>query len=412
MSGFLPYFDLTGRNPVVLILSILILIILIILSTIFIELKCKSKKIKKILYIGLLLQIIIVLIDHFIEGVPTIVIDPRVFERLGWFSYENNVNIGRGEYNYWIINPIYKLIKIRVAIIFSAINVFFTILINLNIYTILRKLRIDKNLIEKVIFIIALSPISLIMKAGIQREAVIIVLLSYSIKNFINYSYKKNTLSIILAFFLIGIAAIFHSGVIFLASGYLVYLLDGRSNRIYQYFVLIVIIIIFLVFKDRLLETVGGGNIEQIIEWNNMTFLKEAGSGYLVNISTTSLGQIIVYLPLFIFYFMYSPTPEMIRGILDIATFTLNSSIYIYFTIYGFYLYRKIRKKISYKEKQIIKALMTSLILTIIVFSIGTRNAGTAMRHRDKLIPFLCICFSIIKNREIFERKIANERNN
>lgn len=412
MSGFLPYFDLTGRNPVVLILSILILIILIILSTIFIELKCKSKKIKKILYIGLLLQIIIVLIDHFIEGVPTIVIDPRVFERLGWFSYENNVNVGRGEYNYWIINPIYKLIKIRVAIIFSAINVFFTILINLNIYTILRKLRIDKNLIEKVIFIITLSPISLIMKAGIQREAVIIVLLSYSIKNFINYSYKKNTLNIILAFFLIGIAAIFHSGVIFLASGYLVYLLDGRSQRIYQYFILMIIIIIFLAFKDRLLETVGGGNIEQIIEWNNMTFLKEAGSGYLVNISTTSLGQIFLFLPLFIFYFLYSPTPEMIRGILDIATFTLNSSIYIYFTIYGFYLYKKIRKKFSYKEKRIIKALIISLILTIIVFSIGTRNAGTAMRHRDKLIPFLCICFSIIKNREIFERKIANEKKN
>lgn len=412
MSGFLPYFDLTGRNPVVLILSVLILIILIILSTIFIESKCKNKKIKKILYIGLLLQIIIVFIDHFVEGVPTIVIDPRVFERLGWFSYENNVNIGRGEYNYWIINPIYKLIKIRVAIIFSAINVFFTILINLNIYTILRKLRIDKNLIEKIIFIIALSPISLIMKAGIQREAVIIVLLSYSIKNFINYSYKKNTLSIVLAFFLIGIAAVFHSGVIFLASGYLVYLLDGRSQRIYQYFILIIIIIIFFVFKDRLLETVGGGNIEQIIEWNNMAFLKEAGSGYLVNISTTSLGQIFLFLPLFIFYFLYSPTPEMIRGILDIATFTLNSSIYIYFTIYGFYLYRKIRKKLSYKEKRIIKALIISLISTIIVFSIGTRNAGTAMRHRDKLIPFLCICFSIIKNREIFERKIENEKTN
>ena len=102
----------------------------------------------------------------------------------------------------------------------------------------------------------------------------------------------------------------------------------------------------------------------------------------------------------------------MIRGVLDIATFTLNSSIYIYFTIYGFCLYRKIKNRLSYREKRIINTLGISLISTIIVFSIGTRNAGTAMRHRDKLIPFLCIGFSIIKNREMIERKKKYERTN
>ena len=410
---FGPYFLKANKDTIVLLASIGIIFLLIGFVIFIIELNCKNKKIKNILYLGFFIQLLIAFIDHFIIAFPTIVLDPRAFESLGWYSYLYDVNIGRGEYNYWIINPIYKLLKIRVAIIFSAINIFLTILINLNIYAILKKIKIDMNLIKRILFIITLSPISLIMKVGIQREAIIIVLVSYSLKDFIDYVYQKNILKIILAFALVGIAAIFHSGVIFLACGYLIYLISGRSSKkIYQFFILGLILIIFFIFKNRLLETVGGGNINQIIEWNNMTFLKEAGSGYLTSISTTSLGQIFLFLPLFIFYFLYSPTPDMIRGILDIATFTLNSSIYIYFTIYGIIIYNKVKKRLEYIEKRIIKALTISLISTIIVFSIGTRNAGTAMRHRDKLVPFLCVCFSIIKNREIIERKKINERAN
>lgn len=412
MVSYPPYFVEAGSDPLILILSIGIILVLIGISVTIIESKCKNQNIKNILYLGLLLQLGVVIVDHFIMAFPTIILDPRAFERGGWYSYLYDVNIGRGKYNYWIINPIYKLLKIRVAIIFSAINVFLTILINLNIYNILKRLNINRKLLKQLIFIVALSPISLIMKAGIQREAVIIVLLSYSLKNFINYIYIKKSLNIILAFFYIGMAALFHSGVIFLAGGYLIYLVGGKATKIYQYLIILGILIVFLIFKESLLKTVGGGDVEQIIQWNNMTFLKEAGSGYLTNISTTSLGQIFLFLPLFMFYFLYSPTPEMIRGVLDIATFSLNSTIYIYFTIYGFYLYRKIKNRLFYREKRLIKALTISLVLTVMVFSIGTRNAGTAMRHRDKLVPFLCVCFSIIKNREIIERKKINERAN
>lgn len=412
MVGYPPYFTEAGKEPVILILSIIFLFFFTGISITLVEIKCKNLYVKKIFYVGLLLQIGIILVDHFIMAFPTIILDPRAFERGGWYSYLFNVNIGRGEYNYWIINPIYKLLKIRVAMIFSLLNMLFTVLINLNLYAILKKLKIDKKLLKMLMTIIILSPISLIMKAGIQREAIIILFVSYSLKNFIDYIFNKDILKILKAFIFIGTATIFHSGVLFLASGYLIYLLgDKNSNKIYQYFTLIIMIVVFLIFKDKLLETVGGGNIDYIISWNNYSTLKEAGSGYLTSVSTTSLGQIFLLLPLFMFYFLYSPTPDMIRGVLDIATFTLNSSIFIYFTIYGAIVYKKIKRKLNYREKRIIKSLAISLVSTIIVFSIGTRNAGTAMRHRDKLVPFLAVCFSVIKNREILERK-KNEISN
>ena len=409
MVSYPPYFVEAGSDPLILILSIGIILVLTGISVIVIESKCKNQKIKNILYLGLILQLGVVIIDHFIKAFPTIILDPRAFERNGWYSYLYDVNIGRGKYNYWFINPIYKLLKIRVAIIFSVINVFFTILTNLNILECLNKLKIDKKLIKNLMIIAVLSPISIIMKAGIQREAIIIIFLSYSLKNFLDYSLKKTFSKMIKSFIFIGIAAVFHSGVIFLSIGYLFFLLSGKkSQTIKQIFIFLIAILGFIIFKDQLLEKVGGGDINHIIAMNNMEFLKEAGSAYLTSISTNSLLQIIMYLPLFIFYFLYSPTPDMFRGILDIITFVLNSSIFIYLTIGGYYFYKKNNKNLLKIERKILKAIYISLLATTIVFSIGTRNAGTAMRHRDKLIPFLIISFAIVKNRNIREKD--NER--
>lgn len=407
MVGYPAYFVEAGSDPLILILSILIIIILVVVSAFMIEINCNNKKIKNLFYLGLLLQLGIIIVDHFIIAFPTIEIDPRAFERSGWYSYLFDVNIGKGKYNYWLINPIYKLLKIRVAIIFSVINVIFTIIININMYKILTYLKVEKKMIVQIMTVLVLSPISLIMKAGIQREAIIILLVSYSLKSFIYYTFNKHGINIILAFFTLGLASLFHSGVIFLSCGYLIYLTSGKnSNKTCQYFILIIIFILFFIFKDSLLYKVGGGDIDKILAINNSTTLREAGSGYLKNLTTTSIGQIFLFLPLFMFYFLFSPTPDMFRGGLDIITFALNSTIYIYFIIDSLIIYRRIKRKLSYQEIRIVKALTVSLVFTIMVFSIGTRNAGTAMRHRDKILPFLAVCFTIIKSKDLNRRRI------
>lgn len=402
---FEPYFVEAGKEIAIIILDIVFISFLLCISILTIELNCKKKEIKNILYIGIVLQILIAIVDHFFYAVPTIQIDPRMFERFAWYSYIYDIDLGRGVYSFWILNPVYKLLKIRAAMIFSVLNIFFAVLTNLNIYKILKKLKISFKIIKVLIGISALSPISLIMKTGIQREAIIILLISYSIRNFIEYILDKDSLKMIKAFIFIGIASMFHGGVIFIASGYVIIFFTGKNQKTIQYFLFIIIIILFIFFKDVLLEKVGGGDIDAILAANNRDVLKNAGSGYLKNVSTSNIGEMILYLPLFIFYFLYSPTPDMIRGILDIITFLLNSTIFIYLTIYGYYVYTKVKYNLNFLEKKIVKGLLISLIFTIIVFSIGTRNAGTAMRHRDKIIPILIIIFAILKNKYILLRE-------
>lgn len=412
----MPYYVATNGDIAALLVGILSIVVLIVLSTILINSNIKENSIKKILFLMLFIQIIIACIDNYITIFPLMGFDARAFESLAWFSYENNVNVGRGAYNYYILNPLYKIIKVRSAITIEVLNILFNLLTNLNIYSILKNLKIKKQLLVLLIFIVALSPISLIYRTGVLRESIIIMFISYSLKSFITFMLsKKNNIEALKSFIYIGLGAIFHSGVIFITTGYLIALLSGKKNqKIFQYLILILGAIGFILFKDTLLEKVGGGDIDTIIAANNYTSLKMAGSGYLQSITTTSLGQIVVYLPLFMFYFLYSPTPDMFRGILDIVSFILNSSIYLYFTFYGFYLYKKVKNQLTLTEKKIIKYFFISIIFTVAVFSVGTRNAGTAMRHRDKIVPLLIVIFAIIKNRAILlrERRIYERRTN
>ena len=408
----MPYYANTGGDITALLVGILSIILLIIVSSTLITKECFDKKVQKYLYLMLLIQIIIIIVDNYIRVFPLLEYDPRAFEGLGWYSYENNVNIGRGIYNTLIINPIYKMIGIRSATIFGVINVFANLLTNLNMYKILVKLKIDLKIRRFLLFISILSPISLIFKSGILREAIIIMFVSYSLKYFIDYIISGNNKEILKSFIFIGIGSIFHSGVIFLASGYFFGLLSGKKNqKVYQILTIIITILLFIIFKDKLLEKLGGGDIDRIIVANNYTSLKEASSGYLKNISTTSLGQIVIYLPLFIFYFLYSPTPDMIRGVMDIVTFLLNSSIYIYLTLTIIFFYKKIKKRLNLKEKMIIKSLIIGTLFTISVFSIGTRNAGTAIRHRDKIVLPLIIVSGIIQNKYLIEKENRRDKN-
>ena len=402
----MPYFKAMGGEPTALIVGVLSMVLLVIISLIMINTKIKEKKIRVILIIMILIQLGVAFIDNYIKVFPLLEFDPRAFEALAWFSYENNVNVGRGAYNYYILNPVYKIIRVRSAMTLEVMNIFFSLLINLNLYEILKKLKIKKNLLILMIGVSALSPISLIYRTGILREATIILFISYSLKNFIFYCIDKDNIAMIKSFVFIGVGAIFHSGAIFIAGGYMVALSGGKKNqKIYQLLILILGILGFILFKDSLLEKVGGGDIDAIVRANNYTSLKMSSSGYLQSITTENLTQIVIYLPLFIFYFLFSPTPDMFRGVIDIISFLLNSSIYIYLILGSLYYLKNLKRGLNPVEKKILKCLFLSAIFTIAVFSIGTRNAGTALRHRDKIVPLLIAIFSIIKNRYIIMKE-------
>ena len=402
----MPYYAATNGDIAALLVGIISIIVLIVLSAILINSNIKENSIKKMLFLMVFFQIIIVVIDNYITVFPLMGFDPRAFEGLAWFSYENGVNVGRGEYNYFVLNPIYKLIGVRAATVFGVVNIFANLLTNLNLYAILKKLKLERRVLKFLILISALSPISLIFRSGVLRESIIIMFISYSLKSFIEYALENNKFELIKSFIYVILGSIFHGGVIFIGAGYAISLVMGKKNqKQYQILFFILFIIVFILFKDKLLESVGGGDIDNMVKLADIyNSLNESGSGYLRNISTDSLGKIIMYSPLLIFYFLYSPTPEMLRGVLDIGTFLLNSSIFILLTIGSLKKYQNIKNYLNLKEKRIIKSLLVSFIFTTFVFSVGTRNSGTAIRHRDKVVLPIIIIYGILENRCLLKK--------
>ena len=82
------------------------------------------------------------------------------------------------------------------------------------------------------------------------------------------------------------------------------------------------------------------------------------------------------------------------RGFLDAFTFITDSMLYLITIIY----YLKNKNKLGDKRSLAI-TLLWMIIGSSLIFGIGVSNAGTAIRHRQKLIPLFLIVLAITKNK-------------
>lgn len=90
------------------------------------------------------------------------------------------------------------------------------------------------------------------------------------------------------------------------------------------------------------------------------------------------------------FYFLFSPLPTNWRGFGDIIAFIIDSSFYIF-------LCWNIAKNYRFSNKfgNIKLFLLIGLSISVFVFAFGTYTAGTALRHRAKLLPMLTVLYAV-----------------
>lgn len=81
------------------------------------------------------------------------------------------------------------------------------------------------------------------------------------------------------------------------------------------------------------------------------------------------------------------------RGIFDIISFFLDSSFYLFTLIYAMNGLKK-----NNRNKNLSIILIISILATSYIFGIGVSNAGTAIRHRQKIISLFIILLSISGN--------------
>jgi len=205
---------------------------------------------------------------------------------------------------------------------------------------------------------------------------------------FINSRKYKFLIISFLSLFLLGIT---HNGLIvavpFLLLIILLYSVDSEKRK-FSVGIKILLMIIFLVLISGafvLLEARGissnaskavleGDILEYAGSYSSPT---NAGrSAYNVYLDTSNPLSIILTLPIVFLSYMFAPFPWQIRGLLDIYAF-FESLLRLILVIS---IWKTLKIKKGFDKKKYVMVLLLVIILEVI-WSTGTQNWGTAMRH-------------------------------
>ena len=131
------------------------------------------------------------------------------------------------------------------------------------------------------------------------------------------------------------------------------------------------------------------------------------GSSYLKNFEISSFADFLIFAPLKLIYFIFSPMPYDVRGLGDLIAILIDSSIY-YFLIFKIFKNRKIVS--NNKFRAFPKVFFILFLIVSLGFSFGTETSGTAMRHRAKIFPALLVAVVFIESIKGTKNSIWNDK--
>lgn len=280
------------------------------------------------------------------------------------------------------------------------INVLLGVSIIITLYIILKTLNISEKTIYIAITLLAFFPNAIVMSAILLRENLIVLFLLLSFLFFVKWYQNGGVLNIALSTLFLLLSSSFHAGVIGIGVGYAgMYLFYRRKEKriafdrntlIYFMFFIIFAGYIFLNYSDVFLAKFS--NINGIADLYRELSTGRGGSQYLKAVQVDSPLDFVIYLPIKMLFFLISPFPTDWRGLQDILAFMLDSILYIYMISYALKNFRGTEKK------PILLGLTVSLLAFVFIFAIGVSNAGTAMRHRHKILPLFLVYYAMLSD--------------
>lgn len=240
----------------------------------------------------------------------------------------------------------------------------------------------------------SVMPFSIMYSVGTFRESVLILPLVMSAYYFFIWLRGGGWGNAVVAVACILFSCYIHAGV---APAFVIYVLTfifyNRSNRKWRIsFPAVLLFVMFLVSIVFMPESIQMVIFNKISRYRNVDVLlywfsiSEGGSAYLEWIDLKSLYELIWFIPLKYFYFWMSPVPWEWRGLQDAVTFLMDSSVYVLMHFIGFMYLKK--KRVLSAEWIILALLVVGIGVT---YGCGTFSAGTAIRHRFKILPLASI---------------------
>ncbi len=385
----LALFKVAGINQVPNVVASVFILILFLCMIAYSQKNKRLKPYSKYLIIAYLLRLFFLYVDLF--AYPRFVLpDGHSDEEMFFLNAMDFAAYGRANRGTYprVMGTLFKFIGTN-RLYGQHVSMLFSIVALVYLAYTLSELKIDDKEKVRVYRVACLLPYNAILSALFMREAIIYMFLSFSFYFFVLWMETKKEKQFLIAAGFILPAAVMHSGTIAVLVGYIVIRLifDNKRERF------------SLSFRNILITVIIVGVITFIINNSSFNFLaKFEGVDALEDIANThSIGNssyaqyvgnsnnpmnFLIYTPLRIVFFLLSPVPWMWRDLLDIIAFCFSTMFYVVS------IFNTVRFLRTHEGKNRILVILLFVVAsaTVFVFAWGTSNAGTAIRHREKIM--------------------------
>lgn len=265
-----------------------------------------------------------------------------------------------------------------------------------------KRLEIDGILRLISLAIFAWLPTNIWITSILYRDAYIILLLFLSFYYLLVWMQDNKFYGILLSIAAVLLATLLHGGSILaivpVIFAFVFYSQEkkqfciSKKSIIMAAFAIALLVVIFAVPQTRnivlrKIPNMKGGLIEGLNRYlANKYDGSVAGSDYLTGRYLTGYFDLIPMTIQRMYYHTFSPTPDMWRGLTDVIAFFVSTApIYlagiVFWAVSLFY-----KKADAYRL-----ILFLEVFVTIGVYAWGNKNAGSALRHREKILGLVIL---------------------
>lgn len=363
-------------------------------------------ELRMLLLISFLVRAALALVHAYIVPLPDSQADAIAFEHIGWELAQGwragaPFEFITGAYLYsWVIGLIYFIFD-RCPLLIQSLNVFFGSLIVYLTAAISREFFNTRVMVFSS-WVACIFPTLLLYSAITMREVAVVFNFALSVLYFARWLKNNRNYVLIKSMLFLFISGLFHTGILLLLT---VPLLFWLYRSVGEFLRLRMGTFIFNIFTGILvlgliaIPFITGMGMEKVGDITRVIDAEYIGArheiqardraAYLTGLDINTWSDLVIAVPLKTIYFLFAPFPWDISAPIDLLGM-VDGLIYLGLTLVGLKGVLHVRKQ---HGKFIFWGLMFILAIGIIIFSMGTGNYGTAIRHRAKF-AFLLIAIA------------------
>ena len=372
------------------------------------------------LIVGFALRAFLALIDVLAYPLPG-QSDSIVFDYFGYYQARNGI---AGTFEYfrsgarlytWFVSFFYALFD-RSPLMMQAINVLLGTLIIFNVSRLAATLGKDERYGRYAAWTAALFPSFIYFSAALLREMVVTYPLTLGVLGLAQWFEKGHVRSIVLAAVAISVSMSFHSGSIavlavaglWMVANSVKSLLTGQVTNLARTVIALALgaalagMVLSSGFGLDKFANVSSGEMDDLT--TTQRAFARGRAAYLEDLHPETASDLVWQTPIRLVYFLFAPFPWMVSSLADVIGL-VDSLFFLALFVHVFRQRQHLRKS---RSAVLVFMAFSALALT---FAIGVSNYGTALRHRNKMLPLLLgVAMSLPRRRNTKESTVIAHR--